>query len=414
MRRGSRRGSRRPLEVDPLEDRSLLSQFGWQMTLPIPVPPASSPAAFALTQVSFPQLDHLRAPVTASLPAGPWLQGLAPGGDLSIAYNTIQTAIDAPPLPGLERAGGVSISYGTVQSITGTPTFPGRIPVSESPIGLAPEPGNGFGLAFLRDLSFPPSTFDPGRRGPGDGPEVRTVQAPTSDLTAPGGPAPGGQPIGLAPLLAPERAIPPSVVLRPDSGTAVADRLNTLTPANSAEGIAILAGMDVLVARAPASATQPVTSSLSGIFVSIGQRIFVSLVSLPMLQTGPAGPDSSAPAAPATGLPVIEASRLSVTPPLGQQEPVPAEVPSPEGADLITRFSPFDLTPLEQSFTRLLERIGSFESGQELEPNHVSPMLLIVAGIAAFEASRRWQRHRLGVGSGRSWVIRRSAIHHPI
>jgi hypothetical protein len=98
----------------------------------------------------------------------------------------------------------------------------------------------------------------------------------------------------------------------------------------------------------------------------------------------------------------------------GRQEPVPADKPSPEGADLITRFSPFDLSPIEQSFSRLLERIGSFDSAQELAPNHVSPILLIVAGIGAIEVARRWQKYHLSLGSGRSWVVRRSAMHHPI
>src|SRR5271165_1799590 len=105
MRRGSRRGSRRPLEVDSLEDRRLLSQFGWPMAISMSIPPASSPVDFAFAQVLLPQVDHLREPVAARSSAGPWLQAPAQGGEIPIAYGTVQAVTETRSFPGPAQGG---------------------------------------------------------------------------------------------------------------------------------------------------------------------------------------------------------------------------------------------------------------------------------------------------------------------
>ncbi len=362
MRRDSRRGSRRSLEVDPLEDRSLLSHFGW----PVASLPESVPIVVAFTQASMPQGNYVREPVVVQFPAGPGLPDRALGG--------------------------------------------------ESQMGLVPGPGPGVGfvIPILRDMSLPLGGFDAGWRGPDGGLLGRPGPGFGSDFPVPGRLVAGDQQAVSAPFLAPDRPIPPPAAVRPDSGPTVPERSINLATLNPVEGISTLGGAEALVAHAPALPNQPVTSFISGIVVSVGQRVFAALVSLPLVQPGPTGPDSRAPVTAVTGLPIVEVSHASVTAPLEHHEPVPPDDPSPQGADLITRFSPFDLTPIEESFSRLVERIVSFDSAQELEANNVSPVLLIVGGLAAIEASRRWQRHRHGVGSGRSWVIRRSAMHHPI
>ena len=140
----------------------------------------------------------------------------------------------------------------------------------------------------------------------------------------------------------------------------------------------------------------------------------VSLVSLPLVHPGPGGQEPAASTTPVTVVPAVKLVYLSAAAPLAPPEPGTPVDPSPQGADLITRFSPFELTPIEESFSRLVERIVSVDGDQEPETNDVTPVLLIVAGLAAIEASRRWRARRQDDGSGRSWVVRRSAMHHPI
>ena len=149
--------------------------------------------------------------------------------------------------------------------------------------------------------------------------------------------------------------------------------------------------------------------------MSLGQRALTSLVSLPLVHPGPGGQEPAGTMTPVTVVPAVKLVYLSAAAPLAPPEPGTPEDPSPQGADLITRFTPFELTPIEESFARLVERIMSVDGDHEPETNHVSPVLLIVAGLAALEAlPRRWRARRQGDGSGRSWVVRRSAMHHPI
>ena len=89
-----------------------------------------------------------------------------------------------------------------------------------------------------------------------------------------------------SPRIDPSRHPPPFV--RTWAPT-VSERSNTLAPQNSAEGIATLAGAEALVCAHASLPNQPVMSLVSGIVAGFGQRIFASLVSLPLVQTGPSG-----------------------------------------------------------------------------------------------------------------------------
>ena len=359
MPRGSRRGGRRSLEIDSLEGRSLLSQFGWPMS----PSPGGIPIVVAFTPAPMPLVEHLREPMAGPFAVDPGLMGGTPGGEFPVAYRSMRLGLSDQGFSGVVIGGGPHMM-------------------------LTPGPEVGLGIPILKELPFSPGAFEPAGEA--------------SRMVPPGGRPRSSGPIFRFPRFGTvhrgrltHRSEHPCrtgstrhrlAAIRPDPGAGVPERSSN-PPQNGVEGIATLAAPEALAARLPSLPNQAVGGFLSAVAAGMGQRVVGTLVALPLVQPGASAPQPSASATPVPGSPLVEAAHAPATVPVSQPEPLPSEAPSPQGADLITRFSPFELTPIEESFSRLVERIVSLDGIEELEANDATPVLLVVAAVAAFEAA---------------------------
>jgi hypothetical protein len=82
------------------------------------------------------------------------------------------------------------------------------------------------------------------------------------------------------------------------------------------------------------------------------------------------------------------------------------EVPPPRGSDLITEFTPFDRAALEESLSRLLDRLEGLGKPLRAQARPLS-YLPIVAALVVLEVARRWHKRRSESGSTRPWGARR-------
>jgi hypothetical protein len=224
----------------------------------------------------------------------------------------------------------------------------------------------------------------------------------------------GNAPPGLPPIIVQliERSAQPLVLARPGVEPDFAE--TSISPAlgDQAEGITPLAAPAAILTRAASLPGLPLPGSLAMLSTAFGQRIAFSFLMLAPLQPA-AGIDSGEPAGVLGEITAIKGTYLTVARPVFPPNPGASEVPAPEEADLITRFSPFEATPIEESFSRLVERLVNLDSTPESSANRITPVILIVAGLGALEASRRWRMRARG-GAKRFWLVRRSAMHHPI
>jgi len=80
----------------------------------------------------------------------------------------------------------------------------------------------------------------------------------------------------------------------------------------------------------------------------------------------------------------------------------PIEVPPPRGADLISDFAPFDRAALDRAVSRLRDLFGRLGRPLSMQPDGLSYLFPVLAGIAAIEAVRRWRHRRISTRTARA------------